>query len=471
MLRFAYDYLLTINTPDGIDTVKDAIITMDLWLNPTVTFTLLVNGSSCNNPEYEVHTTYASAGEGTLFFDCSNIITSEGTYNVSIIPSKDTGASTFWVDLTYTNHPSGIIEVHGTEYYPGFNATTFLQLVDSENNFVNNGSCVMTIFYPSQLNNSKLFDDVPMTFVDRGIYELNFVAPDAIGVYKLSAFCIYENQEDVFELPNGTAFDGGLFDGSTGDPAEVEFSDCVFMKTESSTFQEFDFVGGGIGNLNTSVIDEIVLVWIGQNDKTINLQIFNFTSSTFVTLGASTSFSTGTSGNCQQSHGVSRLTENDFDDYIGGASTNEIHVRVLGDSSGKLLTDNIEIRIRTEGTAVNDIRGGGEVVIVPQVWEDAYSTNRTITGSSSPLNVTTNTSAIVEAVWNYSGTISTNILNQFAAAIWNFTSRVLTEFNYPLQATYVWNNSDRNLTFVNVTDISQDVWNFSGRYTHGIIIP
>ena len=425
---------------------------------------------------------------------CSNIITGEGNYSVRIKTSKDTGASTFWVDLTYENNPEGNLHVEGTEYYPGFNATSFLQLVDNNGNFVDNASCDITIWNPPHINSSKLYEGIPMTFVEVGIYEFNFVAPGDYGVYKVAAFCEYENEEQVYELPSTTDFDGNLFDESTGDPAEVEFSDCVFMKTDSSDWQQFDFIDAGIGNINTSNLDEIVLVWIGQNDKEIDLQIRNFNTASWDTLGSSTDESSGTSGDCQKSHGVSRAVTSGFADYIGGAGSNEIWVRSDTGQGGKILTDNIELRIRTDGTAVNDIRGAGEIVIKPKVWNDDYTAlvNRTVSTDLSNQTINVNTTEIADAVWSFTNrtltafdfSIAVNA-TEIAEAVWSFTTRTLTAFVFPvvidyeLNSDYVWNSTTRDLTdfefevnaTVNETAISNEVWNETGRYTHGIIIP
>ena len=76
-----YSYNITLNPPDKISNVQSAIITFQMWLNPTIEFFIDVNGQQCNTPSYEVHTTYAGAGEGTIFFDCSNVINKAGEYN------------------------------------------------------------------------------------------------------------------------------------------------------------------------------------------------------------------------------------------------------------------------------------------------------------------------------------------------------------------------------------------------------
>lgn len=459
-------YNLSVDFPDGVAEILSMEIQVqgDFLANTNVRAGLKGNGGGDNNCDPVPWAISSAQNNYHMGFDCTALGKQERWQGRNVefftrftkIPSHVKAT----LKVTYLNNPDGDINLLGTQYYPNFNATSFLQLIDNQGNFVDNASCDITIFNPAFINSSKLFDDIPMTFIEQGIYEFNFVTPDQMGVYKVSAFCVYENAEEVFDLPSDTSFDGSLFDGSTGDPAEVEFSDCVFLKTESNTFQQFDFVDAGIGNLNTSDLDEIVVVWIGQNDKDLNLQIRNFTGSAWVTLGASTSFSSGTSGDCQKSHGASRSVISDFGDFIGGVGNNEILVRTLLDSSGKTLTDNIELRVRTEGTAVNDIRGAGEIVVQPQVWDDAYSTNRTITGlaPNTTIAATINNTELVDEIWNFSGTISTNILDSIANSIWGFFNRTLTAFDFSSE--------------VNTTQISIDVWNFSeGRYTNGIIIP
>lgn len=446
-----YGYNLTVETPDGIDEIKNAMVTMQVWVSPTVSFDLLVNGTACNNPSFEIHTTYAGAGEGTVFFDCTNVITGEGSYNITITPDDDVGASTFWVDLTYVNDPDGDFEVQGTQYYPGFNATSFLQLIDNNGNFVDNATCEITIWNPSWLNQSKLFDAVPMDFIEFGIYEHNFVTPDVLGVYKVAALCEYETEGQTFNLANSTSFDGSLFDDSTGDRNEAEFSDCVFIKTEAGTFQQFNYLDAGIGNLNTSNMDGILVSWIGQNDKVMSIQLRDFNAAEWDTIGASITASTSSSGDCGNSHGISRFQSANLDDYIGGVGNNEIHVRVLLASGGKILSDEVELRVRNTVSAVNDIRGAGEVVIIPKVWEDAYSPHRNITSFNFTVNATINNTELVEEVWNFSGTISNNILTQFVNSVWAYLGTINNNVLGQM-SNYTWFNS-------------------TGRYTHGIVIP
>jgi hypothetical protein len=60
----------------------------------------------------------------------------------------------------------------------------------------------------------------------------------------------------------------------------------------------------------------------------------------------------------------------------------------------------------------------------------------------------TNYTLIPINVWGYTGTIDSNILNQFASAIWNYVGSITT---------------------IN-SQISQGVWTYVARYTHGEIL-
>lgn len=476
-------YNISLTFPDGVETILSMELQVqgDFLANTNVRVGLKGKSGVNNNCDPNPWIIATMQKNYELGFDCTSLANQERWKgrDVEFFTRFTKNASHVRASLkvTYLNSPNSHLSMLGTEYNPVDNATTFLQLIDSLGSYVDNATCDLTIYYPTQLgtNSSKFLDNVPMTFIERGIYEFNYAAPTTLGVYKVSALCEFEDIGRTFNIPFTTSFDGSLFDDSLGDRSEVEFSDCVFMKTESSTFQQFDFVDAGIANLNASNLDAILGVWIGQNDKDLSLQIRDFTNSEWDTMpGGIISSSTGSSGTCGESHGGSRLISTDLEDYIGGVADNEIWLRLFG-ASGKILTDDIELRVRSTQQAVNDIRGAGEVHIKPKVWEDAYTNNRTITGVADNVTIpaSINNTELVDDVWNYSGTITSNILDQIATTIWAFSDRVLTFFDFPLQGTYVWNTTDRELTnfTINETSIANATWNFDARYTHGIIIP
>lgn len=221
---------LTIHPPDGLSSTQSAIISIDVWLQPTVTFNLWVNGESCNNPTYTVSTTFAGSGRGIASFDCTNRINATGTYSVTVRPSgANTGANTAWIDLTYMNDPNGNINLHGTEYIPGDNGKMFLQFLDSNGIAVNNSECFLSVWYPNDtafLNNSLMSK---LDNANEGIYYKNFFVPNTTGVYPASAKCYKPLSFGSIILRNNVTddFETGTFTGGTGWPACSANITCI----------------------------------------------------------------------------------------------------------------------------------------------------------------------------------------------------------------------------------------------------
>jgi hypothetical protein len=194
-----YTYNVTINPPDGLKQIISAIVRYDIYLTPTVTFYLWVNGQICNTPSYLVHTTYMDSGIGTASFDCSNIINKEGDYTIKFQPSgANTGASNARLDLTYVNDPTGSISVSGTEYSVGDFAKVFLQVLDDSENRVSNAVCTMEVFYP---NNTIFINEAIMTKEPaRDLYYYDVgVLPNVTGVYMVYAECIAGFKEVAYD--------------------------------------------------------------------------------------------------------------------------------------------------------------------------------------------------------------------------------------------------------------------------------
>lgn len=282
-----YDYNLHIDTPDGITEVVSAMITMQLWLNPTIEFEVLVDGLHCNNPTYEVHTTYAGAGEGTIYFDCSNIITGEGDYVVSMIPDDSTGASTFWIDLTYSNAPKGTVEVHGTEYAPGDRAKLWVQLLNSSGDDVIDGACQVDIYTPV---NTILIENGAMTNMEHdGIYYYDLIAPQSHGVYPAIAKCYY----DV----TSTSEYADSFTSIVGVPESVDYTKTWALDGDEQKLKqllgsiEFTY---DIDNMCGLTTNELLLTGVAvsvnakwtdsvTNDNIV-ISVYNFTSSSWINL-------------------------------------------------------------------------------------------------------------------------------------------------------------------------------------------
>ena len=121
-------------------------------------------------------------------------------------------------------------------------------------------------------------------------------------------------------------------------------------------------------------------------------------------------------------------------------------------------------------------------LIQAMVWN---ATDRTLTEFDFTVTATFNETALAESIWNYNGSIASNILNQISTNVWSFGNRTVTGFNnlvdqiwnfeprnvttigdntdYEYLATIVWNSSQRNLTYygdVN-TNLTKNIENFA----------
>lgn len=203
-----YTFSVSVNPPDGLGNVVNAMINFQIYIIPTVTYTLYVNDKPCRNPNFSISTTFASQGMAYISFDCSNVITRQGNYTLKLSANKDSSATYGWLDLTYMNNPNPAITISGTEYQVGDNATVFLQLLNSTNQAVNNALCYLKTYYP---NKTVLFNNVNMPYFigSDGLYYYDFVVPNTAGVYMLSANCNFYNNLTYRTGENDTYVNSG----------------------------------------------------------------------------------------------------------------------------------------------------------------------------------------------------------------------------------------------------------------------
>jgi len=367
-----YSYSLIVDSPDGFSSVASAIVTFQMWLNPTIEFSLLVNGQSCNNPVYEVHTTYAGAGEGNVFFDCSNVITANGVYDITLTPDDNTGAVTGWVDLTYTNSPSGDIEVMGTEYQSGDAGQVFLQL--SENGIpVDNATCRVSIFNP---NGSYWVNNQAMINGELGLQYYPFVAPEPEGVYKVSANCEYYSQDEFFfDLSGDEDFPDRIViraDSVVGSPFNLNgYADNLWTESDALRVVGDGYYSEVNYNFTHDIITNVsdaVLYWLGEgtSDAMVSFYWYNWTSASYQLLPNSLVLSGTVSPQSLESSGVSELVTNDLpSSAINDDGTIMIKVLSYDNNQDFTLYSNwLNIRSsQLTGEYPNLLRGGGEIVI------------------------------------------------------------------------------------------------------------
>ena len=423
-----YSYDITINPPAGITSVQSAIVTFQMWLNPTVEFFLEVNNQTCNTLSYEVHTTYASAGEGTIFFDCANIINSEGTYTVVLTPDDDTGAVTGWVDITYVDNqsdyvgtvgvvdtvgnvdsvsvvdsPPPILELLGTEYSPGDAATIFLQLKDAQGSPVSDGACYLDIYNPLfNGTHSYYLEDAPMIFDDNddGLYYFDLITPDVLGNYMLAAKCAYSYSTPLWVYGPASQFvaiETQISDGTWSGSSQALNSkaDGLYEKCESGSSTE--------GCLTTwqwtlptgdySENDSVVNVYYsgqGDNDELSSLSCLNITDGSYIPFTNQLTYSGGASE-------FSPTAIDDFltnillDDCINRSQTQpNITIQFYINKDKMNVYHNwLSLLVLAASGNIQDLKGSSEMHIAdiptasalltaPQVW---YFENRTITAA------------------------------------------------------------------------------------------
>lgn len=276
-----YNWSVAVNPPDGLTSILSAIVSFDVYLNPSVNFTIQANGIPCNTYFFYVSTTYASAGQSRITFDCSNVINKKGNFVITLRPSgANTGSITGWLDLTYKNNPNPDIFVSGTEYNIGEDATVFLQLLNSSNQPVNNALCYLKAYYPNKtifINNSQ------MTYYigSDGLYYYDLTVPNATGVYMLSANCNFYNnltyspaQQDTFvnsasnttNYGNQTYFSIGRNGASTFYYGYVQFNTTNITSGGIKSVEIYLYQNLGLINTPVVTAQRVTSTW---NESTV----------------------------------------------------------------------------------------------------------------------------------------------------------------------------------------------------------
>jgi len=281
-----YSFLVNVNPPDGLSSVKSAIINFDIYMTPSVNFTVMVNGTLCNTKFFYVSTTYAGAGQGRIKFDCSNRITKAGTYNVTIRPTgANTGSTNGWLDLTYMNNPNAEITIHGTEYIIGDNGKIWLQLINASGFEVNNAVCLVDIYYP---DNSVFMENSEMNFLEEGVYYFDFTVPNTIGVYPTIADCYYTTVTQTETADAGTIWIGT---NVQNDYTATRVDDNSYWKIDealSGGQYRIDYVLNFTGITPPSSLNSLTIDWLGKWTGTTGDELFfyiwNYTNSSWFEL-------------------------------------------------------------------------------------------------------------------------------------------------------------------------------------------
>lgn len=474
-----YSYAIQVTPPDKISSVVSAIITFKAYISPTVNFNIAVNGQACNTPSYTISTTYASAGQGEITFDCSNVINKAGSYILSLRADKNSGAITGWLDLTYMNNPFGSIEISGTEYSPNDPVTVFTQLKDAYRNPVQNGVCYLDVWWPLNGTGAHPYtiQDAPMlqAIGDDDIYYYDMTAPSILGVYMLSAKCsyaynwqwIYPETEVVYKS-TATRVTGTWY----GDTVVLNTkSDLLYERCDATAAiacqSTYSFNVSQYGNITN--VTTINLYHAGQGDTAGRVVTFAYWNGTTYVNLANTWTVSALGASTTQVGPVDQFTTNSIP--ITAIIGNKVLIRTTSQTGLARYYNNwLSLALLSSSGTLEDLKSGEiHITNIP---------NATVQQISSD---------IPQYVWNYTNKNLTYInWTEGGDYIWRNTDRNLTYINWTEAADVVWNNPIRNLTYINYTAITDDVWGYNGwinqlivdqfinntwnytaRYTHG----
>lgn len=385
-----YTYTVSVTPPSNIYSVQSAIISFDVYLTPTVVFTLFVNDKECNNPTYTVSTTYSGSSQGRIYFDCSNVISKSGTYTVKISATKNTGSMVGWLGVTYTDAPKGDMNLMGTDYNVGERGTIFLQLQNEFGEPVSNGSCVLNVYYPNRYNATHpiWLNQTPMLYLDRGIYYYDFFVPDTAGVYIVTAQCSYIYASSWFYNPDYFPFITGLSPNETvnkgtgfNQPNQVNsFSDWLYdyVDSDANKVVETTFLWKNITNyVNISNLNQVSVYWMGESSKaiTLNFYIWNWTGSKYMALPTVSVPITSTTG--QEPTGFDVLYSTviqagNISNFIYNGQA-QVKMNASSGTGFRLLTNWLNIKLDAPATSIVDVKGNSEIKVF-----SPYGTDTTV---------------------------------------------------------------------------------------------
>jgi hypothetical protein len=420
-----YNYVLNINSSNPLR-ISNAIIALDVYLNPSVRFNITVNKKACSTPSYYVSTTFAGAGQSRIIFDCSNTITHNGIYNVSILPTgQNTGAVSAWSEITYSSDGSGDLHVSGTEYEVGDMATVFTQLLDLNKLPINNGSCFLDIFYPL-INGShpRMIHDAPMIPAggDDGFYYYDLSSPPQLGVYMLSARCAYSynwvwffGADELARKPaNYTIL--GTWSGDTvslNSPSDLTFYKCDVASLGAGCLVNFTFNMSSLSGIAYN-ITSMNLYYSGQIKGSLsnpwNLYLSYWNGTRFVRLNNSLIMTHQSDAPLGTDQYVTNILP------LGALINNESVIILLnltgGTGTGTTLWNNwLSTAVLLSTGTVQEVRGGGELHVRLPHNVSCGNVSVNVSCPQDIINVSCNSSCYYNATINFTGNFSCPHIN------------------------------------------------------------
>jgi len=400
-----YTYDFSINPPDKISNVLTALINLQIYITPTVTISAWVNGTPCDTPSYTVSTTYASAGQSLMTFDCTNVVNKQGYYRLTLRPtSANTGASTVWIDVTYNNNQSdyvgtvGVVDrvdnvssvdnvkgvvtsksssltIHGTEYVEGDDGTIFLLLKDANGIPIVNASCTLDIYYPNIAGelHPKWVNNGVMLYKEEGLYFYDFTVPLTTGLYMVNAQCVYLTSENYFyTLSKGFGPIRNVTYGTyTGDSFVLnDYQEWLYVQCDSG------IAGSGqkacdasnewnISSTTSGNVTGLSVLFLGENNGfgIMTQYWWNWTGNSWVTLPNTLTFKATASTGVPS--GVDEYLSNTVPLSAIGTGTNNGLVRIrsntVAGSTFKQFNNWLILKTIQYSSSIQDLKGSGEI--------------------------------------------------------------------------------------------------------------
>lgn len=227
--------------------------------------------------------------------DCSNALSNYtgGSLMFGFIVDKTSTNIYGSLSLTYLNNPVADITLHGTEYVSGEYAKVWLQLLDNNKSAIDGAICFIDIYYPS----GELFmSKGTMNHLQDGLYQVDFTAPNIVGVYPAVALCYYTGGSINSFPSNITVINGSI---TAGDVSRVYVLDGSYLNIDETPLAlgnprrldiGFNWTNmSACQNVPESLMSGISIEWQGRwnsnpTGDTLSIYVFNWSNSSWLLL-------------------------------------------------------------------------------------------------------------------------------------------------------------------------------------------
>ncbi|MBU1613640.1 hypothetical protein KKC87_04435 [Patescibacteria group bacterium] len=423
-----HTFTVDLYPPDGVGSIKSAIIEFHVLDNPSIRYYLWVNDQTCTPESYYLSTSYANAEEHTIAFDCTKIIQSEGTYTIKLQPDEGTGTTRGWLEMTYISQEEKSLKIFGTEYYlESADGKVWLQFLDSNTNPINNATCLLDIFYPNvtYFKNSQM-----MTYLTSslGLYYYDFQVPDTEGVYMTQVLCKYTTNTSTYNVTKFKLISGTEKDGNYNKTLIYDHDFHEIEGNATTLIYQYEY------NVTIDIPEGLTLEDIismklttahEAEDKAGRLLILNVNTSTYEPL-----YNLIIQGHPQVSNSYTWTTN--YSHYFNNRTiTIRIENTTVGNinKKGVMQMDYVSFDVSFPDVFLNEIRGGGEVHVTDfkSFFENisANIDNLTVNLENVSLNLENITIDLGNISFNLFNNITVNISNQSLAEVWQFENRTV----------------------------------------------